>query len=327
MIQAKVVGDITDAERYSFSKLSSIWQCPYSYDLSYNYGKKGEQNCFAECGSFVHEIIEKYLRGELLQFELKDYFLENFKEAVPGGIALSTAKGYSVPLTQKYIDQISDFLEKFDGFYIDGHKLEVIDVEKKFVYVLEIADETRSTPIILTGILDVVAKDVEGNLYILDHKSKAGFKNKEERDFYARQLYLYSIYIKHKFGKYPKALVFDMFRIGSMEVIPFSKKSYEEALQWAVKSIDKITQDELFLPVDFSKLLSEFRQSKAEYDELSYSYQGDRHDSQVKRTYRETKEKLEDSFFFCMNLCNHRELCDSWKTAQSEYLEILEDNS
>lgn len=313
--------DITGLNRFSYSKLSSIWQCPYLYDLSYNYGKRGEQNCFAECGSFVHEILEKYLKGDLLQCELKDYFLQGFAEAVPDGVKLVTSNGFSVDLTEKYLSQISEFLEDFDGFSLNDEKLEVIGIEKQFTYVIEV----DGREMILTGILDVIAKDSHDNYYIIDHKSKAGFSSEEERSSYAKQLYIYSIYVKEKYGKFPKAILFDMFRIHEMDVIPFKEEDFESALTWIVDTVQKISNEELFLPVDFSGELEEFAAAKAEYDNLPYSYNGREMDAATKVKYRETKKNLEDKLFFCMNLCNHRELCDAWKQAQGEYKTIMEE--
>ena len=322
MIEASVKSDITGLDRFSFSKMSSIRQCPYSYDLSYNYHKRGEQNCFAECGSFVHEILEKYLKGELLQCELKDYFLSKFEETVPNGVNLITSSGYSVPLTDKYINQIASFLENFDGFYIGGKKLDVLGVEKKFTYVLSLEQKGKSIPFILTGVLDVVGKDHDGNLYILDHKSKAGFKTKEERSEYARQLYLYSIYVKHEYGDFPKAIIFDMFRIDKLDIIPFNKKAYDEALEWAAESVAKAQNEELFLPIDFSVEIENFRKAKSHYDDLEYDYAGRQNDRKVRAWYREARKSLEDKLFFCMNLCDHKDVCDTWRQAQAEYLEI-----
>lgn len=316
----KVKEDITGLTRYSYSKLSSIWQCPYAFDLSYNFGKKGEQNSFAECGSFVHEILEKYLKGELLQCELKDFFLQGFNDAVPNGVKLITSTGYSVDLTQKYIDQISDFFEDFDGFFVNGERLKIIGIEKQFTYVMEL----DSKPFILTGILDVVAQDDAGEYYILDHKSKSGFKSKEERDSYAKQLYIYSVYVKHEYGKFPKAIIFDMFRTGELEYIPFDEKEYENALNWMAESIDTIINEELFLPVDFTEELKKYEIAKTAYDYLPYSYEGAKADAATRARYRDAKKEIEDKLFFCMNLCNHRELCDTWKQAQSEYLVITE---
>ena len=50
------------------------------------------------------------------------------------------------------------------------------------------------------GIIDLVYEDEQGRLIVHDYKSKSSFKNKAEQKKYARQLYLYSLHIKEKYG-------------------------------------------------------------------------------------------------------------------------------
>ena len=58
---------------------------------------------------------------------------------------------------------------------------------------------------------------------MLDHKSKGKFKSKKEQAEYARQLYVYAKYVKEKYGKFPKVLIFNMFNAGELIKIPFNK--------------------------------------------------------------------------------------------------------
>lgn len=312
--------DISGLDKYSYSKLSTICQCPYAYDLTYNRNIRGEQNGFSECGSFVHSILEKFFKGDLLQFELKDYFIQNFDDNVPNGVKLITASGFSVDLTEKYKAQISDFLDSFDGFVVGNRKLEIVGVERQFTFVIKLGEKR----FVFTGILDVIAKDKDDEYYILDHKSKSGFKTEEERNEYAKQLYVYSTYIKHNYGKYPKAIIFDMFRVKKLDVIDFNLKEYDAALTWLANSIEAAESEELFLPLDFSEELNEFNKRKEEYNNLALSYASEESDSDTRTSYREAKKGVEDKLFFCMNLCNHSDLCDAWKDAQKTYEEILD---
>lgn len=318
-IDLVVKADISGLEKYSYSKLSSIWQCPYAYDLTYNRRIAGDQNGFAECGSLVHLVLEKYFKGELLQFELKDYFLSQFDSCVPNGVKLITSTRFPVDLTEKYKTQICSFLETFHGFKVGNKKIEVIEVEKQFTFVVNL----EGTEFLFTGILDIVGKDKDGNYYILDHKSKADFKTDEERKEYSKQLYAYSMYVKHHYGKFPKAIVFDMFRANKLDVIPFSLAEYSNALLWIKSSVKRINDEELFLPLDFSSDLKQFQKWKEEYDNIGLSYSGPAADANIKSSYRASKKSIEDKLFFCMNLCNHSELCDAWKEAQQKYEEIV----
>ena len=69
-------------ERYSFSKLSSWWTCPYGYFLRYIEHKAGIGNAFASYGTLVHEIMEKYAKGEVELWDLPQMFEWLFDSAV-----------------------------------------------------------------------------------------------------------------------------------------------------------------------------------------------------------------------------------------------------
>ena len=67
---------------YSFSKIKTFYTCKYQYYMNYvlpiEQRPKKHENAFAQYGSFVHEILEKFFSGELAEFELTDYYAENF---------------------------------------------------------------------------------------------------------------------------------------------------------------------------------------------------------------------------------------------------------
>ena len=69
-------------ERYSFSKLSAWWVCPYGYFLRYIERKTGIGNAFASYGTLVHEIMEKYAKGEAELWDLPQMFEWLFDSAV-----------------------------------------------------------------------------------------------------------------------------------------------------------------------------------------------------------------------------------------------------
>lgn len=118
-----------------------------------------------------------------------------------------------------------------------------------------------------------------------------------------------------------------MFRINELEIIKFDETKLDDALSWAIESISKISNEELFLPVDFNKSLATFKNHRSEYENLPYSYKGDKQDAKTKAAYFASKSDVEDKLFFCMNLCNHKEMCEAWKQAQNEYLHIVGDKT
>lgn len=235
-----VIMDAKGIDKYSFSKLSSIYQCPYEYYMCYIKRLQGEGNSFACVGSLVHEILEKYMNGKILQLEMKDLFLENFDELIPEGVKMQASDTFTKDLTQNYKDSCANYLENFSGF--DGY--EVIATEQEFNLLMRIKDKA----IMLNGFIDLILRDDAGNFVIVDYKSKGAFKNKSEIKKYARQLYLYSIYIKYKYNKFPIIMWFEQFRINHQEIIEWNEEDFNEMLDWIYNTVLLIENENLFVP-------------------------------------------------------------------------------
>jgi len=237
---------------YSFSRLSSFSTCPYEYYLNYVVPRNDKpfsvQNGFAEIGSFVHSLLQDYGNKEILQFELKPKFVEGFDENVPNGVKLYFGNGAYRDLTDKYREQCIDFLENFNGF----PDYEQVGVEEDFKILVKINGKQT----MLRGIIDCVLRDKDDNYVITDFKSKAEFKTKEELKKYTRQLYFYSLWIKYKFGKYPKTMTFLQFRIGVTTEVEFNEDDLNETLDWIYDQSEKIESETFWdaacmnLPVD-----------------------------------------------------------------------------
>lgn len=219
-----MVNSQTDAkspEQYSFSKLSSWWTCPYGYKLKYIDHKSGIGNAFSSFGTLVHSIMERYAKNDLELWDLPSVYEWEFESAVPEKFPWNKY----VNLKDTYYGQGLSFLKNFKGY--EGVK--ILGVEEEF----NIAIEDWS----FVGIIDLVFEDEEGRLIIRDYKSKAAFKDDAERKKYARQLYLYSLYVKEKYGKYPDELQFLMFRKQNMVSIPFNSEDLAEAIKWATGTV------------------------------------------------------------------------------------------
>ena len=144
--------------------------------------------------------------------------------------------GFRGDMRKLYFDQGLDFLNNFSGY--DGIK--ILEVESEFD--CDIDDWT------FNGIIDLAFEDCAGKLVLRDYKSKSGFKSRVEQAEYARQLYLYCIYIKEKYGKFPDALQFFMFRKNKIIEIPFNIEAYHEAMDWARRTVTEIRECWDFCP-------------------------------------------------------------------------------
>ena len=286
----EVLTDMDGVGTYSFSKLNA--DCLYCYYMDYVADRKEKlskaDNSFGLVGTFCHSIFEDFGNGKLLQFELKDKFLEGFDEAVPHGVKLVSeyykknkdglfekSSGGVSDLTEKYKRDCANFFEKYDGVILDGIDIkEQVSAEEKFFLLIRIKDKT----IIFRGVIDCIVSDTNGDYHIVDYKSKGAFKTQEELKCYFRQLYLYSIFVKYKYKKFPKTLSFLQFRIDHTETIKFSEEDLDETLEWAYNQTELLENEQFWTP----KCLQEAEKQK---------------------------QGLKPDYFFGLNLCQYRFSC------------------
>lgn len=169
--------------------------------------------------------MERLAKGELELWSLADVFEWEFDTAVPE--AFPNTK-FCPDMRKHYYDQGIEFLKNFPGY--DGKK--ILEVEAQFEH--DIDDWT------FNGIIDLVFEDEDGRLILQDYKSKSAFKSKKEQAEYARQLYLYCLHIKEKYGKYPDVLRFLMFRKNNTVDIKFDENDFKNAIEWAKETVKEI---------------------------------------------------------------------------------------
>lgn len=220
-----VVSEGIQKERFSFSKLSSFHTCKYGYKLTYIDHQKGCGNCFSSYGLEVHSIMERYAKGKLDLWNLADTYEWEFDTAIPEPFPSTK---FCKDMRKLYYDQGLEYLKNFAG-YTDK---KILEVEAQFDYDID--------DWVFNGIIDLVFEDENGRLVIQDYKSKSAFKSKKEQAEYARQLYLYSLHIREKYGKYPDLLRFMMFRKNTTVDIPFDLENLREAVNWAKDTVKQI---------------------------------------------------------------------------------------
>lgn len=227
------MGMINDGHVYSYSQLQSFSECPYNFYLQkieHNADMVG--NAFASQGTLIHDILDKWAKGELKRDQMVEAYASRYydevKEPWPRMLA---AKGYA----EKAYAIGLEYFENFDEF--EGY--EIVNTEEKF------RTDIDGRPFV--GVIDMIMRDkATGDLIVLDHKSKsmAAFK-KAENEMYKQQ-YMYSKYVFEKYGEYPKVLMFNLFKEqGTKMQRPFSMEEYESTLAWAKEQIEKIESYEL----------------------------------------------------------------------------------
>lgn len=226
-------------ERYSFSKLSCFENCKFCFYNQYIEHHKGVGNAFSSYGILLHSIMERYANGELKFEELVDTYELEYPSAVVE--RFPRMPNPKIKLAELYYQQGHDYLTSLKPF----KDMEILGAEMEF--------EMPIDDWIFNGVIDLVYRDKNGDIILRDYKSKSKFKSKAELHRYARQLYLYSQFIKLHFYSYPKLLEFVMFRLQDVETIDFKMSDYVEAMRWA-KDVVKDIRDEW----DYAPHLEEF---------------------------------------------------------------------
>ena len=214
----------TGKETYSFSKLSAFDQCPRMWELTYITKAPKLKGAFSEYGTLMHSVLERYERGEIPLSALADTFDWEWDD-VFADIVWPPNK--FVDLSDSYHQQGMAFLEGFEGIPQDT---KILGVEQHF--------EIPISDFILQGFIDL-AYEQEGKLVILDWKTAKAY-TKKDLEHKQRQPYLYAMWAKNEFGRWPDEIHFYHIRDVKRVVIPFDEKTQRESVDWAVKQVDTI---------------------------------------------------------------------------------------
>lgn len=219
--------------KYSYSQLSQFDTCPYSFFLARIQGAPQVENAFAQQGTLIHDLIDKWAKGEVKKEALaEEYVKRHTQEVTAPWPRMLAKKGYA----EKAIEIGAKYFEQFDCFA--GYT--ILETEHRY--------ETTIAGRPFVGIVDMVLKDeVTDEIIIVDHKSKSSAAFKKAADEMYRQQLLYAKFIKEKYGFFPDRMMFNLFKEnGEKHERPFTQDDYLEAMTWAEKTIQKIeTYDDL----------------------------------------------------------------------------------
>ena len=222
--------------RWSYTRIVSFEDCPYKWFLNYIRHEKPEQQFYSSFGSFIHKLLAQYYNGQITKSELPLRFLIDFKKEVQGELP-------SAQTVKKYIQQSKAYLDSFTDF-----KYDTVAVEERIDFEID--------GVQFVCYIDFLGEK-NGEYYIIDHKSKDmkprsdksnPTKSDIDLDNMSRQLYLYAAAVKQKYGKFPKELCFNCFRTGVFIKLGFDEQKYNETIQWALNTIEKIKDTSDFRP-------------------------------------------------------------------------------
>ncbi len=233
-----IIKDMT----WSYSRIKSFYDCPYKWYLRYIRRLKGKDMFFSSYGTFMHKLIEMYMKNEKNPRQLCEIYLRDFKKEVHG----------SAPSQKIFVNYFRSGLE-----YLKSLKplpYNTVAVEKKVDFKID------DIPFI--GYIDLLGEK-DGELFIIDNKSrnlkprssrKKPTKSDEELDEYLKQLYLYSAAVEQEYGVLPKELCFNCYRSQTLIKEPFCKQKYDESKAWLSEKVAEIENESDFNPeIEFFK--------------------------------------------------------------------------
>jgi putative RecB family exonuclease len=190
--QAQKLKDFRAELHISHSQIFTYLNCSLKYNLSYVRGRIPERRPEALLlGSALHAGIARYYWGigkyghpeplSLLQGLVQDYLIFDIGDS-------------EIPVTYKEGSNkeslLADARRLVEVFYRDVEPMEVVSVEQPLSAPLY-DEEGNPTDMKLIGVVDLIARDKEGNLILIDHKTaaRAYSKDKIEQDL---QMTVYS---------------------------------------------------------------------------------------------------------------------------------------
>lgn len=227
---------ITSEMTWSYSRISTFDTCPYSFFLRYIMRYPTKRLFFSDYGSFIHNILKEYLSGGIKKVGLAPYYLANFQREVCG----------AAPSSDIYLNYFRQGLRYLESISFPSNI--VVSVEEKVDFVID--------GVAFTGYIDAITDD-KYELCIVDHKSrdlkarsvrKKPLKTDGILDEYLRQLYIYSIPVLIKYGKYPDLLIFNCYRTQNIIKEPFVIEDFNRVKEWAINSVSIINNEKTWSP-------------------------------------------------------------------------------
>ena len=266
---------------YSYSRLSSFNNCPYSYNLTYNENDRGNDSVYTYLGSAVHELLEQLQTGAITNERAVSLFDEQVEECEMLGLEFLTES-----TKEKYVANLHHFLENFkqeDGQCFIEEEV-FIDIEG---YKLK-------------GFIDIYFK-LGNKIYIFDYKTSRKFA-KKELILNGRQLVLYAIALQQKYPeceivsigwnmlKYVEVMgargpkLIERYELQGQDYKDaivyhiFNEETKQECIHYIVETIKKIETATEYPPLDIKK-----------------------------------------EYFYCTNLCGHKERCKYYQNFRKIY--------
>lgn len=238
----------------SYSQIETYLQCPYKWFVSYLLGRRVVSEAEAlNLGTSVHETLEDYFNGvkqgkhislaeahELLEFNMDSNHIPYANEE---------NKKMAEEQHHNMIEGLVEGTSNLANFMKDK---EVVACEKAFNLRIDLPfavlyDGCEYHSIYITGSIDFIVKDKNGNLHVIDFKSgKTLFKPKKLKE--NLQLKIYSLVVDQIYGRLPKSTQYYFTRFDEFQyVLPLGKVENERIVEYykngKIKQQGALTQE------------------------------------------------------------------------------------
>lgn len=315
---------------WSISRINSYHNCQFEYYNSYILKNKGVQNCYTSAGTFIHDKIEKYYKGDK---EVKITFSKDFDIQM----AENELLGLDFPselIRDNFVKDVKHYTENFkklDGKFV-LEKLIVFKIDDHYIQ----------------GYVDAiqVIENEEGikDVNVIDWKTSSKFSGKKKLQDAGRQLVMYKLGLEDttsakinevKWCMIKYLYVCHMQKNGKVKYKMCNRGKWVKEMKSALeKEMLKDGMDDLEVSILIEEAITinnidklpQFIKDKYWIEDCYVIYEVDEEKIQelkeyVNSTIEEIQSKdqtneshwkpldLEKDSFYCNNLCGHRQIC------------------
>lgn len=323
------------AQVYSYSKLSTIHDCPYNAYLTYIEKRSQSQNVYSYLGTIAHDTLEGIVEGKCTKADIRPALESGLEELDMLGIAFPKSRDGSDAIRNKWTSNM--FCMARDWVSPRGQ----FEVEK--LLILKLRDDRY-----LQGYADLIRVLPDGRLQVLDIKTSSQFQDKDILH-YGRQLVAYTLaleqagftclapaWIMIKYCKVtyetgvgkrakPVEKVLDRCKVGytlrstvrsKMKASGYNSDQIEIVTQAFIESndINDLPEDircqfKLTTYVRPYPITDELRKECIDYiNETADQFEAMKESGEWPA--KEVEDKYGNPDFFCTNLCGHHKTCE-----------------
>lgn len=210
--------------RLSYSQIDTFEQCPKKWTFQYiDKIDFDDKNIHLDYGSAVHKGLENAF------LELKTDKKLNEEDLLQTVSKLSSDYEWGDKDKELFRYAMNDMnrLIAYEGFYERVKDKDIVGVEDEFNLKIPTMLFGESTDITIKGYIDLIYRDDDGKLVVVDHKTsnKKFDKNKRRSNL---QIPIYFMAIKDKYGEYPKSGIYNFTKLNDCQESLFTDKVTDE---------------------------------------------------------------------------------------------------